>query len=201
MQHTHIEKALSLGHRLHAFRSGGGLRVVRVWDSKGATSGYGEHPHVDDALTHANLDLERGTLPYDQVYGVIFPHYLTGSSKASSPLDAWLLKGSKFDIRKDGDKFVFDLDGYQSLELPDSVKQRIDAGEKAVTWRSPRGYHYQTHITNRFGAEKSISTQVLISPTINDTAAFMWRIKKTGQASTLSSALAEAWKASPIEQY
>ena len=45
-----VEEALRKGKGLHAFLSGGGLRVVRIEDKgRGTLRGYGEHPHIDEA--------------------------------------------------------------------------------------------------------------------------------------------------------
>lgn len=114
MELTGIEQALRYGCRLHAFRSGAGLRVVRI-EKDGDLVGYGEHPHASDALSHANEDILAGGRPYDEVYGCLKPHYLTGSSSANDELDLWLLQGHTFDVRCEGNEFVFELKGFNVL--------------------------------------------------------------------------------------
>ena len=110
-----IEQKLREGFLIHAFRSGGGLRVLRLEDrsfdstgkvirgSSGNLYGYGEAPSVEDAIAYLEEDIEHGGRPYDQVYGKIHPHYWTGSSSASSELDRWLLRGGSFDAWFDGE--------------------------------------------------------------------------------------------------
>lgn len=115
-----IHEALRQGCRLHAFRSGGGLRVVSL-DKEGQSYGYGEHPQVEEALIHANVDYVAGGRPYREVYGGLYPHYLTGSNLATSNLDAWLLAGSTFDAWQEGEEVVFQLTGLKRYEPPDDV--------------------------------------------------------------------------------
>lgn len=85
-----LENALRTDGTLHAFRSGGGLRVVslRAGPNDGQQVGYGEHPHIEEALDHAGLSVLRPDLGYHDFYGRLFPHYLTGENQASGPLDA-----------------------------------------------------------------------------------------------------------------
>ena len=97
-----IDKALEgKGVRLRGFRSGGGLRVVRVEQAQGKGEakllGYGEHYDAERALKHCAEDLAAGGRPYEEVYGKKHTHYLTGSASASGPLDAWLLEGGTID--------------------------------------------------------------------------------------------------------
>jgi hypothetical protein len=91
-----LEKALRAGNTMHAFRSGGGLRVIRIEKGqRGALKGYGEHPGVDEALQHAAEDYEAGHRDYSKVYSSkgLYPHYLTGSSSSETELDAWIRQG------------------------------------------------------------------------------------------------------------
>ncbi len=115
MKLSHIEKALKKGSKMHGFRSGGGLRVIRI-EGNGKLKGYGEHPNVEDALSHANEDLSFGGRIYNAVYGVIKPHYLTGSSHTTSSLDEWLYVGNSFDAFVKGGEVVVELRGYSRLE-------------------------------------------------------------------------------------
>lgn len=73
--------------KLKAFRSGGGLRVLVLQheevQNKITTLGYAEAPTFDDALRHLEEDVEVGHRPYEEVYGKLYPHYLTGTTEAS----------------------------------------------------------------------------------------------------------------------
>lgn len=116
-----IEQALKGGCRLHAFRSGGGLRVVRI-EEAGTLKGYGEHPHVSEALIHANDDAVAGGREYSQVYGGAKPLYLTGSSVPESGLDDWLMHGNTFDAYSEADEFVFELKGFMVKSMHSEVR-------------------------------------------------------------------------------
>lgn len=107
-----IQKAIDNGCIVRGFRSGGGLRVVRieyVIGEKSTLQGYGEHPNIEDALKHAVEDYCQGTRPYNEVYGKIYDKYLTGSSEVSSPLDRHLLKGGTFRVRSSDIGIFVDL--------------------------------------------------------------------------------------------
>jgi hypothetical protein len=95
-----IDEALEQGLSLRGFRSGGGLRVVRL-EEHNSLKGYGEHPNLEEALRHLNEDYAAGGREYSDVYGPIHPHYLTGSSTPTSELDAHILGGNKFKAFKD----------------------------------------------------------------------------------------------------
>lgn len=91
--------------KLHAFRSGGGLRVLYIKEinnKKNDSLGYGEAPQFSEAVQHLDEDLAAGGRPYKEVYGKIYPHYLTGTSEIEEGrlggLDWWLLCGRSFDI-------------------------------------------------------------------------------------------------------
>lgn len=64
MSMEQLEQALRAGGQLHAFRSGGGLRVVRVERDAGLVA-YGEHPHMGDALRLAGEDYAAGQQCYN----------------------------------------------------------------------------------------------------------------------------------------
>ena len=124
-----LEKSIWAGARLHAFRSGGGLRVVSINDSD--DPGYGEHPYIYEALQYAEDDAKAGGRPYKEVYGKLHDHYLTGDSTPAGGLDAWTLTGRSWDITfKDG-KFVFESEYLKQLYPPQEISdQAIATGER-----------------------------------------------------------------------
>ena len=67
-----IDKALRNNLEVDIFRSGGGLRVVRIEDYK-KLKGYGEHPNLKDALRKSSKNYLKK--PQFNI------HYLTGSFK------------------------------------------------------------------------------------------------------------------------
>ncbi len=200
MELAHIETALARGCHLHAFLSGGGLRVIRVEDTDGTLKGYGEHPHVEDALAHANLDVEAGGRPYEEVYGKQFPHYLTGDTKTTSGLDAWVRQGNTFDVRKEGDEFVFDLVGYGRFDLPSNIQERMDKGEDNVEWDDDRGFRYCAKHSRFPNGDPAIMTSVVSQPDgVTGADPWMWPIRKTGRGSSFWDAFNASWEATPME--
>ncbi len=196
---SHIEDALSKGCKLRAFLSGGGLRVVRIEDKDGELKGYGEHPYIEDALAHANIDASYGHRPYEEVYGKELPHYLTENTSPISSLDAWVCKGNKFCITKVDGTYIFDLLSYQSFETPDNIRDLAIANSTRVEW-SDRGFRYCAEPSNFLNGEQTISTSVISqTPNAKGTHPFMWQIKKTGCAPVLWDALEAAWSADPVE--
>lgn len=131
MELTNIEKALREGCKVRAFLSGGGLRVIRIEDAKHQLKGYGEYPHVEEALRHADDDYAAGGREYSAVYGGSEPHYLTGSTTTTGELDAWVRTGSTFHAVAKGDGFVFILDGYD-----DNVDEISKIGHGSTLWEA-----------------------------------------------------------------
>lgn len=91
-----LDRALREGARMHVFRSGGGLRVVRLERDK-VLVGYGEHPHLGPALEHASEDFLAGHRPYGEVYGGKHERYLTGAEDPAGSADLWVLRGRNID--------------------------------------------------------------------------------------------------------
>lgn len=110
MELAGISTALERGCRLYAYRSDEGLRIIRL-ERTGHLKGYGEHPHIEDALTHANEDYLAGGRRYEDVYGKIHPQYLAGSHEISSDLDAWIKDGYSLVVVKQNDEIVVELQG------------------------------------------------------------------------------------------
>lgn len=113
---TVLEQALRAGNKMHVFRSGGGLRVVRLEDKNQWLSGYGEHPSFEEAIKHAEEDYKAGCREYSTVYGVLYDHYLTGSATPSSLLDEWILKGHTIDAWFENETYIVELSGYSRKE-------------------------------------------------------------------------------------
>lgn len=187
-----LERYLRRGHVLRAFRSGGGLRVVRVEKARDSLEGYGEHPSIDHALSHAADDLLAGGRPYSEVYGGEHPHYLTGSSSPSSPsspLDMHVLSGGKIRAWYRGGWFFVDLLGFASQDYPQDILDRAQRGE-TVHWSSPRGVFYLFTSMRIPNGETGCSIATLHKPTLRDPHHFHTRARGLGE--TLAEAISEA---------
>lgn len=193
-----LDKALRDGACLRAFLSGGGLRVVCLERPTGTLVGYGEHPHLCDALSHAAEDYLAGGRPYKEVYGGSKPHYLTGSTTPNSDFDAWIRQGQTMDACCDRDQIVVALRGYEHQKTPESVQAKLGAGE-TVCWRA-RGYQFES-APARFGdGEIGWSTRVIETPPgRRDIDAMHYKITKTGRADSLATAMDAALAAEPAE--
>jgi hypothetical protein len=118
---SNLEEALLVKDtRLHAFRSGGGLRVIRM-EADFNLIAYGESPWLPEAFRILNDDynfyLKNGhRRGYDEVYGQNEDHYLTGDPIPSDdPVEKWILRGNSFDCYRDfaTKQFVFSLTGFK----------------------------------------------------------------------------------------
>lgn len=193
-----IEPALKEGGgRLHAFLSGGGLRVVRVDDGK--IDAYGEHPTLDEAFRILVDDYEAGGRPYGDVYGKVEDHYLTGQSQPVNELDAWVRRGSTFDATYADGRFQFEMRGFGEFHTPQDTVERCTAGE-TIEWTTGRGVTYRCSPSRFPNGEKCCSTQaVKIPPNMAHHRVWMWRSKRTGWGNTLQEAIACALVAPSVE--
>lgn len=192
-----LEKALREGCRLHGFSSGGGLRVIRL-EQEGNLRGYGEHPNVEDALSHANEDFLAGGREYKEVYGKSKPHYLTGSENVTSPLDGWLIQGRTIDSYIQGEEVVVELRGLTQTEIPEDVIERVNATGRGVIWTN-REYTYET-VPDRFPSGRPcISTKIIKEPVKSGSDAWSYHIVKRGKGNNFFEALGKAVEAQETE--
>jgi len=193
-----IQKALEQRCNLHGFRSGGGLRVIRI-EKEGKLRGYGEHYSADGALAHADEDFLAGGRRYSHVYGNLKPHYLTGSSCITGPLDGWLREGHTVDaFMKDSD-IVVSLKGCVQTRTPKEVDKKVDKTRKPVVWTN-RGYAYETRPDSFPNGEPCHATRVIRGPMGGDADAWFYSIVKTGTGKTFWVALNSAFKAKEVEE-
>jgi len=201
MQLQGIETALQKGCRLHSFLSGGGLRVIRLETKDGNLKGYGEHPYVDDALTHANEDYLVGGRKYHEAYGENgkYPHYLTGSTSSVSDLDAWVCQGRTFDAWWENDQFVVELHGRQDrqdVHAPEELYVRVLAIGAKEIWEN-RGFRYEI-TRNKFSNGEPCTSMRCLNPK-KGIGHLMYQFTKTGRAKTFSEALTAAFAAEQVE--
>lgn len=130
-----ITKRLKDGEKLHAFRSGGGLRVVRFPED-----GYGEHPYLNNAIMLCEEDCKAGGQDYNEVYGKSEPHYVTGTTESNNWLDRFVLRGYSFDIYFKKDKFIFDAKYMKRREFPKKNRSC------SFRWESDWGITYDIHL-------------------------------------------------------
>ena len=189
-----IEIVLYNGAKMHCFRSGGGLRVVRL-ERNGNLVAYGEHPNVEDALSHAAEDYLAGGRDYAAVYGSGKPHYLTGSSQPTGPLDAWLLQGRTIDAVVVENHVVVSMEGLGHQDTPEDVTKRVFAGE-VVEWEA-RGLKFKSSPSRFPNGERSCQSECLTKSAKDP---WMYRIVKRGRHTHLQRALELAVEAKEIER-
>jgi hypothetical protein len=192
----HIHKGLREGARLHAFLSGGGLRVVRL-EKEGKLIGYGEHPYIEEALRHADEDTAAGQRDYKKVYGKIYDHYYTGSSSPSSDLDAWVRQGRTFDVTYEDGQFQATMGSLEDTHIPKDMQERVKTTGQAETFTS-RGYTYEVTPCRFANGEIGVSGKVL-ETTLDTNKAWMYHAVRTGRGTTLLEALTNAMAAEPKE--
>lgn len=196
-----IETSLRDGAVVRAFRSGGGLRVVRI-ENLGDLVGYGEHPSIDAAIRHADEDFIAGGRPYGEVYGGDKPNYLTGSIDSTSELDTRIRQGDKFRSWQDGEVIYFELEGYAKVEVPKEILTRVMDTGISETWADKaRGYTYLVK-SSRFpngGPCSSIS----VSEGPEDRSGsdpWMYHTSQIGEGANFMSAMNAALVAERIEK-
>ncbi|MDB5163669.1 MAG: hypothetical protein JWS12_286 [Candidatus Saccharibacteria bacterium] len=197
-----IEQPLRDGHKMHAFSSGGGLRVIRIENNDGELVGYGEAPQVEEALEHAALDYQLGHEDYSQQYSgdnARHTHYLTGTTELSSPLDAHLRFGATFDAHKsaEGDGIVVSLAGIKfPPEVPDGLQERVTSTMEKETLEE-RGVTYSAEPYQFPGGEWGITVKVVANP--NDVKTGFYHYTKSGEGQTFADAVADAFEAPETE--
>ena len=182
-----LDRALSEGAILHGFRSGGGLRVLRI-ERGDVLLGYGEHADVGGSLSLIEEDTAAGHRPYDQVYGVLHPHYLTGSSEAASVLDAVLLAGGKVDAwAEPSGSIMVRAIRTMSTTFPEEIVREASETGRSVRHTS-RGYVFELVPTQ----DRDIhEIRVVSVPHGGDaTQAFFCKVSFEGRGDDLAGALA-----------
>lgn len=190
-----LYRALRDGARLHGFLSGGGLRVVALRKDD-VDVGYGEHPHIEEALRILVEDYRAGGRPYAAVYGEIETHYLTGSPDPTTPLDAWVRRGCPVDAWWDVDAVVVELRSIEDLRTPLDVHLRARGGE-TVRWTA-RGYEYESCSCKFANGERGTETRTVSGPEPLSRA-WHWEAKRTGRGETFAHAVDVALAADPVE--
>lgn len=132
-KYAQLEEALCKGGTIHGFRSGGGLRVLRL-ENKGKLLAYGEHPLFGEALRILREDLAAGGREYYTVYGKKETHYLTGTYECPTAIDACLAKGHTIDISYKKNKFLFVAKIFKELRMPEWVMNEVKLNKKPVQY-------------------------------------------------------------------
>lgn len=180
-----IKKALSKSPpvKMHVFRSGGGLRVVRI-EEKRKLIAYGESPTLEDALRRANNDFLKIRPRKSEI------EYLTGQSFASSNIDAWVLRGQTIDLMYDSkfSSFVAILEGYEDQEIPDDVQKMAEANPGVTIYHTSRGLDFATTYYQNYFADGSQPMR-----------AFMYKVRKQGEGATFWEAFQNSLTAPSIE--
>lgn len=197
-----LEAALRKGGTLHAFSSGGGLRVFRLEGS--VTPGkrgmkllaYGEHPHAEIALRHTEEDCAAGGRKYDDVYGKLYDHYLTGSRDTSSNIDRFLRVSRSFDIyfkRRNKGSFVLSATYLYEQPWPKAISDYVSKTLTPFTWKTQDGTVYEMSPFRFANGEMGTSLKTVSSPNKKRRSCFSQR-RIYFSARTFSSLLAKMEK-------
>lgn len=191
-----IERALIVGGRLHAFLSGGGLRVINI-EKEGAkrSIAYGEAPEANEAFRILVDDYEAGGRAYASVYGKIEKHYLTGSSAPQGRLDVWLRQGHTFNAWHETGEFVFELRGLEESRPPPDTVKRCTAGE-TISWTDDRRVTYECRPSRFPNGELCCSTRIVSKPEgMPDHRAWLYYATQVGHGASLHEAIDAAFAA------
>ncbi len=193
-----IESVLRDGARLRGFRAGAGCRVIRVSQGE-RLLGYGEHPHVETALAHADEDIRHGGREFHEVYGRLYPHYLTGAAEASSALDAAILRGDTLDVWHEHGDVVATVSGWGRTIYPEMMITRVIRTGEPETWMS-RGFTYLSRPAGFPNGDPCVYTVVsALSDHDPRRDPWMWRTLQTGRGHDFESAVFAALIADPVE--
>jgi hypothetical protein len=189
-----LTAALKKG-KLHGFRSGGGLRVFRI-DKGDKCFAYGEHPNAMEALALLAKDSTLGGRGYEKVYGVLHPHYLTGSSVPDGELDRWILAGNTVDAVLTNKVVTVALEGYGEHTVPDEILAQARRVPGVGVTYSNRGFMLRSTCDSSGG----VSTECLICPPGRPQhRAWMWHEVRTGIGASFFEAVSSAFAAVPVE--
>lgn len=152
MNYSNLEKYLKENSDayLHAFRSGSGLRVLRVDkpNSKKAIF-YGEGPDLDYALNML-IDNVNGKKQSE------VRQYLTGSfADESDKLDFRLAQGESFDIKFIDGYFNMKIDFYVRRNTPKQIREKVLQTMQPVTFEM---YNHEFQCSPYMFADNSYGT-------------------------------------------
>lgn len=153
MKYKLINDTLKTGFNLHCFRSGGGLRVLRLerilqGENK---SYYAESYNFYDALRILEDDIIAGGRKYSDVYGVIEEYYLTGSFSSGENLDTWVCGGKPLDIlfNFDTNRFIIDMSTKEDIHAPQEIVNKVHENNIPIYWKT-------SHINRIFKSEQYV---------------------------------------------
>ena len=199
-----IDNAVREYGRLHAFRSGGGLRVLRIdaqkTDGGKDNIGYGEAPVTEQAFMYLGKGLERSAgasregSAYKAFYGTLVPHYLTGTSGCSGTLDTHVCRGSAFDVVWDTETGEFVAEApYRSREgaVPREVIDRVINGESVCEdYTDDRGVQFRINPSRFANGTPGATVTIIDKPEgVSHFDAYEPLVEQTGRGSTVLGAI------------
>ena len=200
---NNLDEALKAGNKLKVFRSGGGLRVMYMWDrydNTKTTTYYGESHDFDNALRVLNNDIQAGHREYKDVYGPIEQHYLTGSyGNEENKVDFWVVSGHTImaeyvDEFKGFEHIEVELLGSSQQKYPQEIINRCTNGE-SLWWKYDDSeiVRLSQQYTFPGNGEKGCTSKIIFNPKKEETGPHE-KILIVGEGDTFLSALLDAMK-------
>lgn len=196
-----LTKTLLQGNSaVHAFRSGGGLRVLRLeaGHNRGALLCYSEAPQFDEALEHLEKDIENDGLAaknYKAVYGGTYPHYLTGTPAVSSKADEIIVSGGTLDLRG-GDGVITAVFQKYVHAITEEDWKPVFRGETVRIEK--RGFTYILRPV-RYPEGWGGTSKTIRGPGTEGKNDHMYQVAYTGTGATVAEAIEAALVAEPVE--
>ena len=168
--YPNIQASLKAGNAMYIFRSGGGLRVVRVEQGKkrGELLGYGEYCNVGPALEIADLDLVK------KKHKKYTTEYLTGSMSCTSKLDEWICCGHETNFKFENNRFYFFAELSVDVRSPEWINEKVLKDGKAIDWEL-RGIKYRTEKSMFPSGEPCLQSTCLTYPTGSNGHAWFYK--------------------------
>jgi hypothetical protein len=153
-------------------------------------------PTWEYALLLLAEDFESGPFPYEKVYGVKYPHYLTGQS-SSSPIDRHIVSGDSISAKKAPNRGIeVTISGTVTVKPPEDITAKVLQHGTPLEW-TDRGVRYRVSPYRFPNGDISTCTEVVECP--KGTPAWMRYVAYVGVDDDFEQAVEAALTATPVD--